>query len=194
MKNTALLAIDFINDIVHLKGKIIDTATFVERNNVIENANQVITFARQNNIPIGFVKVGFSANYLECPAHSPVFGKVKERNAFQLNTWGTEFHEKLDVTLNDFIIVKHRVSAFYATALEPFLRAHQIQNLIICGVSTDMAVQTTAREAHDKDYKVVIVSNACGAGSSEVHESTLKSLQRLAQVVKSIELKDQLLK
>lgn len=57
-----------------------------------------------------------------------------------------------------------------------------------------MAVQTTAREAHDKDYKVMIVSNACGAGSSEIHESTLKSLQRLALVVKNTELNDQLLK
>ena len=189
MKKTAVLVIDFINDIVHLKGKILDTATFVEKNNVIENANQMIAYARQNKIPIGFVKVGFSENYLECPAHSPVFGKAKEWKAFQLNTWGTEFHEKLDVKPDDFVIVKHRVSAFYATSLETFLRANQIENLILTGVSTDMAIQTTARDAHDRDYHVIIVSDACGAASEEAHQSSLKLLQRVATVTNLSNLK-----
>lgn len=182
MKNTALLVIDFINDIVHPKGKITATATFVEKNKVIENANRVIAFARKNNIAIAFVKVGFSAGYVECPSHSPIFGKAKEWKAFQLNTWGTDFYEKLDVQTTDFVIVKHRVSAFYATALEPFLRANQIQNLILTGVSTDMAIQTTAREAHDRDYRVIIVGDACGAGSEESHQFTLKELQRIAEI------------
>ena len=190
MKNTALLVIDFINDIVHPDGKVIATATFVEKNHVIENANRVITFAREHKIPIAFVKVGFSESYLECPAHSPVFGQAKEFKAFQLNTWGTEFHEKLDVKPNDFVIIKNRVSAFYATSLDPFLRANQIQNIILTGVSTDMAIQSTAREGHDRDYKVIIVSDACGAGSIESHEFTLKGLESIGVITETEKLNE----
>lgn len=193
MKNTALLVIDFINDIVHPDGKIIETATFVEKHHVIENANRVIAFAREHKIPIAFVKVGFSESYLECPAHSPVFGQAKEFKAFQLNTWGTEFHEKLDVKPSDFVIIKNRISAFYATSLEPFLRANQIQNIILTGVSTDMAIQSTAREAHDRDYKVIIVSDACGASLEESHEFTLKELQRLSIITTTDKLKQDLM-
>src|SRR5215204_6418872 len=149
MKKTALLVIDFINDIVHPDGKITATADFVKKHDVINHANLVIAFARQHHFPIAFVKVGFSKNYLECPTNSPIFGQAKEMKAFELNTWGTEFHEKLNVQTDDFIITKHRVSAFYGTSLEAFLRANQIQNLILIGVSTDMAIQSTAREAHD---------------------------------------------
>lgn len=194
MKNTALLVIDFINDIAHLEGKFTATAQFVDKYNVIEHANQVIHFARQHGIPIVLVKVGFGAGYLECPENSPVFGGAKKHGALQLNTWGTEFHEKLAIQASDLVIIKHRVSAFYATPLEAFLRANQIQNIILTGVSTDMAIQTTAREAHDRDYQVIIVADACGAGSLETHEFTLKELQRIAKVVTVKELNTEILK
>ncbi|HVV68747.1 MAG TPA: isochorismatase family cysteine hydrolase [Gammaproteobacteria bacterium] len=194
MKKTALIVIDFINDIVDLKGKFTATAEFVDKHKVIDQANQVIRFAREQQIPIVLVKVGFSAGYLECPAHSPVFGRAKELQVLQLNTWGTEFHEKLAYQPTDLVIVKPRVNAFYSTALEAFLRANAIQNVIITGVSTDMAVQTTAREAHDRDYKVFIPGDACGAGSLEAHEATLKTLQRVATVIAANELTVELLK
>ncbi len=185
MKKTALLVIDFINDIVHLEGKFRDTATFVYQHQVMERANRVIAFARKNQIRPIFTKVGFSPGYLECPEHSPLFGNAKKYQALQLGTWGTEFHRNIDIQAHDLVITKHRVSAFYATALEAFLRAHQITHLLITGVSTDLAVQTTAREAHDRDYQVTLISDACGAGSLESHQFTLKELGSIAQAIDS---------
>lgn len=182
---TALLVIDFINDIVHTDGKIAASAALVKEYQVIEHANDMIALARKNNILTTFVKVGFHSGYLECPAHSPIFGKAKEFKALQLNTWGTEFHEKLDFKKDNQVVIKHRVSAFYSTSLETLLRANKIENIILTGVSTDLAIQTTAREAHDRDYRVQIIADACGAASKEVHENTLKLLQRIADVTKS---------
>ena len=52
-----------------------------------------------------------------------------------------------------------------------------------------MVVQTTARDAHDRDYNVTIVSDACGAGSMDSHSSTLKELEKIAIITKSSELK-----
>jgi len=56
-----------------------------------------------------------------------------------------------------------------------------------------MAVQTTAREAHDRDYQVGIIADACGAASLELHEGALKSLQRLAKVITANQLDPQIL-
>lgn len=189
MQHTALLVIDFINDIIDPDGKISSSAAFIKENAVIKKVNQVISFARQNKIPVVFVKVGFSADYIECPTNSPIFSKAKEFQALKLNSWGTEFDKNLNRLPTDLTIIKHRVSAFYATSLEAFLHANKIQTLIIAGVSTDMAVQSTARDAHDRDYNVTIISDACAAASSEMHENTLKMLQRFCTVVKSDELK-----
>lgn len=185
---TALLVLDFINDIVHPDGKIASSAGFIQEHHVIHHANAAIAFARKNKILCAFIKVGFSTDYQECPAESPIFGRVKQLQALQLNTWGTEFHAAIEITPKDLVIIKHRVSAFYATSLEAFLRANHISNLLIAGVSTDMAVQTTAREAHDRDYAVTIVADACGAASLEVHENTLKLLQRITVITESNKL------
>lgn len=183
MKKSALLVLDFINDIVHEKGKIARSAEYVQQHQVIENANRIIEHARKKEISVIFVKVGFSPSYYELPAHSPFFSKLKGLDALKLGAWGTEFHEKLNYGKNDIVVIKHRVSAFYATDLETILRSKQIDSLIICGVSTNMAVELTAREAHDRDYEVTIIADACGAANQQLHEQSLTILQMISRVV-----------
>ena len=74
---TALLVLDFINDIVHPDGKIAASAGYIKKHQVISHANEVITFSRENKIPIAFVKVGFNFGYPECPENSPLLGEQK---------------------------------------------------------------------------------------------------------------------
>lgn len=182
--NSLLLVIDFINDIVHPQGKIATAAPFITENKTMEQANKAIKFCRQRNIPIVQVKVGFSADYLEWPSNSPLFGKAKAFGALKLGEWGTEFHELMDVKPNDHLIIKHRVSALYATQLATLLTAQHIEKVLIAGVSTNMAVETVARELHDRDYQVVILADACAAISQEVHQAALNSLSRIGKIVK----------
>ena len=177
-----LLVIDFINDIVHPEGKISTTAHYVQENNVIENANTAIKHARLQHIQTAFVKVGFSKDYAECPKNSPIFSAAPRYSALQLGTWGTEFHEKLDVNENDFVIIKHRISALYNTDLETLLRANHVDTVYIAGVSTNMAITLTARELHDRDYNVIILEDACGAADKKTHDRTLKDLERIATI------------
>lgn len=188
MGQAALIVIDFINDIVDLEGKFTATAKFVHEHHVIDKANQLIAFVRKQGGLIVFVRVGFSESYLDCPPHSPVFGKAKDSKVLMLNSWGTEFHKTLDYQKSDLAITKQRISAFYATPLDAILRANRIQNLILVGVSTDMAVQSTAREGHDRDYGVIVVADACGAGSAEAHLYSLHNLQRIGKVVQTSDL------
>ena len=80
-------------------------------------------------------------------------------------------------------MIKPRVSAFYGTDLEPLLRANKVERLALAGVSTAWAVQATARDAHDRDYQVVIVEDACAAASEEEHQASMKLLSQIAKVV-----------
>ncbi len=89
----------------------------------------------------------------------------------------------MDISEDDFIVIKHRISPFYGTDLETVLRANKVDTLYIAGVSTNMAVELTAREAHDRDYNVVVLSDACGSYNKEVHEFSLKIISNLAEVV-----------
>lgn len=179
---TLLLTIDFINDLVHPKGKIASAAQYVLDYSVLPKVNDVIALARKNHLLIAHVKVGFSFDYIQCPKKSPVFSKAPELGALKLGEWGTEFHESLKINASDAIIIKHRVSALYATSLATILSANSIQQVIIAGVSTNMAVETVARELHDRDYSVIIVEDACAAANREIHEASLVSLRRIATV------------
>lgn len=185
---TALLVIDLINDIAHPKGKIARSAERIAANNVIGHTNQVIGYARKKSWPIIFVKVGFHAGYLECPKNSPVFGAAPKGGALLLGSWGTEFHEDLDVLPTDTVLIKPRVSCFYATALDAFLSALNVDTLVLTGVATNMTIEHTARDAHDRDYSVMIVKDCCETASQEAHLSSLESLSRIAQITDTKQL------
>ncbi len=142
----------------------------------------------RKNMPVIFVWVGFSNDYREWPESSPLFGAAKKFGALQLDTWATEIHESLNKTDADFLVTKHRVSAFYATSLEAILRTLKADTILIGGVATDLAVASAAREAHDRDYKVVVLEDLCGAGSEEDHAQALRLLAKVATVAKSTDV------
>lgn len=187
-KTTALIVIDLENDLIHPEGKLPLSAKMVIEAKVIDKANSAIHWARQHDVLVIFVRVGFSKNYVECPTVSPLFSYVQKTQALQLNTWGTEFAKNLDVRDDDIILTKHRVSAFYATSLQAILTARRIQQVMLCGVSTDFAIQTTAREAHDRDYYVSIVQDACAANSIDEHHNTIQLLEKFSTIINSNDL------
>jgi nicotinamidase-related amidase len=124
MKKSILLVMDMINDLVGETGA--GAASYVplmRERGVIERTRQAIAAARSAGVPIGYVRVGFSADYRECPPSSPVFSRARQNGLFKLGTPGTAVHPALAPQAGDFDIVKHRVSPFYATSLEPILRA-----------------------------------------------------------------------
>ena len=180
---TAILIMDFINDIVNTDSAIAKAAACVKQGHVIKHANAVIEFGRKKKLPIIFVKVGFSPNYIECPDQpTSLFRQVPSFKAYQLGTWGTEFHPDLDYQKGDTVVTKHRISAFYATDLEAILRAQEINQLVLCGVSTDLVVQTTARDAHDRDYEVIVITDACAADDEQTSNNVFSLLGKVARL------------
>lgn len=189
--NRLLLTIDFINELVHPDGKgASNIVPHLKQQHAIEHANQAIKIARQNELILAHVKVGFQADYSDCPKNSPMFSKAAENNRLKLGTWGTEFYTGLEIEPSDNIIIKNRVSPFFNTNLERFLIQNKIQQLIICGVSTQMAVASAAKDAHDRDYQVIILQDACASSDEENHFSVLQNLQRLAKVINTNQLKN----
>lgn len=178
--NKALVIIDFINDIVDKNGKIPSCAEQVSIHHVINNANIAIQWAKENSLPCIFVKVGFQPNYLELPHHSPMFGKAQQYRALELGKWGTEFHPDLHVAADDTVVIKSRVNPFYNTELDSILRVNAITDVYFCGVSTCWAIQSAVRDAHDRDYSVHIVSDACTSATEQDHQRSLAMLSRIA--------------
>ncbi|MCJ2057958.1 cysteine hydrolase [Methylobacterium sp. J-048] len=71
------------------------------------------------------------------------------------------------------VIDKPGKGAFYATELGGVLTARDIATLLVCGVTTEVCVHTTVREANDRGYRCVVVGDACGSYSPDFHAAGL---------------------
>lgn len=183
-----LLVMDMMNDLIHPDG--VNAKTYVvqaKARNLYANTVQAIAAARAAGVPVGYVRVGFSPDYRECPPASPIFSKARDNGLFKLGTWGTEVLPEFAPQPGDFDIVKHRVSPFYGTSLEPILRAQGIGRLVLSGVSTNGVVQAAAREGHDRDYAITLLEDCCCGATEDEHNFALAGLRRFAEVSTSAE-------
>ncbi|MER6573637.1 isochorismatase family cysteine hydrolase [Streptomyces sp. NPDC001093] len=187
---TALIGLDYIVDIMHPDGKIARCAPQAAERDVVARFNAAKETARQRGWLTVLVKVGFEAGYHDQPKHSPMFGRAHEFGALDLTGPGTAFHPDLHVDADDFVIAKPRINAFYGTRLQQSLSASGIERVVLCGVSTVWAVQATARDAHDRDYRVVVAEDACAAPTLQEHEASVQMLTGIATITTTGQLAD----
>ena len=75
------------------------------------------------------------------------------------------------------VIDKPGKGAFYQTDLESMLRHCAIENLLVAGVTTEVCVNTTVREANDRGYRCIVLSDCCASYFPEFHEMGLKMIK-----------------
>ena len=190
MTSSVYLILDMQNELVHEEGPSAKgpMGPLLKERRTIENTQLAIERARAAGVKVGFVRVGFSEDYHECPAGSPLFGGAAKAGMFKLGTWGTEIHPALDQRPGDIQVVKHRVSPFYSTSLEAILRANGIRRIYCSGISTNAVVQATVREGHDRDYEIIVLEDCCCAPSTEEHENAIQGLKRFCTMTSSQEV------
>lgn len=187
MTQSIYLVLDMQNELVHEDGPAAKgpMGALLKERRTIENTQLAIKRAREAGVKVGFVRVGFSEDYRECPAGSPLFGGAPKMGMFKLGTWGTEIHPALDQQLGDIQVVKHRVSPFYSTSLMAQLSALGIRRIYCSGVATQAVVQACVRDAHDRDFEVVVIEDACCTHSEQEHNNSIQSINRFCTVEKA---------
>jgi nicotinamidase-related amidase len=87
--------------------------------------------------------------------------------------WSTVV-EELGAQPTDLRIMKHQWGAFYGTELDLQLRRRGIRTIVLAGISTNVGVESTARDAFERGYEQVFVGDAMASPSAEAHANTLK--------------------
>ena len=78
---------------------------------------------------------------------------------------------------DEIVIDKPGKGAFYATELGDILQNYGIANLLVCGVTTEVCVNTTVREASDRGYRCVVLADCCASYFPEFHEMGLNMIK-----------------
>lgn len=174
---TAVVVIDVQNDFCHpdgLRGRNGgDVSGMVE---VVARINDLVAATRRFDVPAIFVYTTHGPE-----SDSPMWlGRnvdVARPQSCQKGSWGAGFFG-IEPEAGDHVVEKHRYSAFWATPLQQVLQDLGRQSVVLCGVATNVCVETTLRDAVDRDFYATIVSDACGAHRKEAHDNTLKSVER----------------
>lgn len=91
---------------------------------------------------------------------------------------GCDFIDNLKPEAGEIVIDKPGNGAFFATDLESILRVRNIQNIILMGVTTDVCVSSTMRDANDRGYDCLLLEDCCGAATAELHDAVIAGLTR----------------
>jgi nicotinamidase-related amidase len=92
------------------------------------------------------------------------------------------------------VIDKPGKGAFYATDLQLILTRHRIETLIVCGVTTEVCVHTTVREANDRGYRCIVPDDCCGSYFPEFHEVALRMIKAQGGIFGWVSNSDSLLR
>jgi len=174
-QNTALLVMDMQTSILGM----LPSSEALINNNV-----KAIAKARENNVPVIYVVVGFRQGTPEISDDNKTFGASKARFANADMQEFIKIHPTVAPNQDEITVIKRRVSAFTGSDLEVVLRAKGIKNLVLTGIATSGVVLSTIREAADKDYGLTVLADCCADGDEEVHRVlTTKIFVRQADVL-----------
>jgi nicotinamidase-related amidase len=91
----------------------------------------------------------------------------------------TELAAGLEPRDDEFLIRKRRYSAFFATELELVLKSYRAESLILVGALTDVCVHYTFADAHQHDYRCLVVTDCVGGSSPAAHDAALDAMAYL---------------
>lgn len=182
---TALLVMDYQAGIL---------GRLSEAEDLLARAADAIAVVRSHGGQIGYVRVGFDdADYDVLPGHNRMAAAVAAagRAALHSDSPATAVHDAVAPEPGDIVVRKTRVGAFSTTDLDEQLRDRGITTVVLAGLSTSGVVLSTVRDAADRDYRVVVLADACADPEPGVHEFlTEKIFPRQADVITIAGLSD----
>jgi nicotinamidase-related amidase len=138
---------------------------------------------RAANATVVLVNVGFSADGGDLPRQRVDAAMVIPKGGFPAG-WN-DFPPGL-MQPGDLTITKRQWGAFYGTELDLQLRRRRIRTIVLGGVSTQIGVESTARQAYEHGYELLIVQDVTTSSVLEGHEMSIKHiLPRLSRLVRS---------
>ncbi len=191
-KNTALIVVDMQKyqvkkDYIAYKSLnkvtpgILDYFVKEVENKATPNLRKLIDFCHEVGITVIYTKYSsFMPDGSDLPKSVKMLNKLAKGLLGEV-AFPYIFHPSSDIIDElkpedrDFVLQKNTSGTFVSTRLDSFLRNMDIETVLVSGVVTNFCVHSTAREAVDYGFQVVIVEDCCAAWSPDIQQATLKS-------------------
>ena len=171
----ALLVVDLQNAFCHERGSVVvRRGPLFGVEAVVARVRTALDRARAAGVPVVFTRQVFrpdgadrGRNFRRRLADAPT--------ALSEGSWDAELLEGLAAE-GDLVVDKCRYDAFLHTSLEVVLHGLGVTELVVCGVVTNVCVESTVRSAYMRDFAVTLLGDCCAGRTRRLHEISLEAL------------------
>jgi ureidoacrylate peracid hydrolase len=191
LRRSALIIVDVQNDFCHPDGTAARMGLDVSAvQSVVPSIVTLIELARTHGVHRIYLR-GEHNRWFDSPTWVARGAAGQSIHAEEVpyvrsGTWGANFFV-VEPTDEELVIVKHRYSGFAFTPLELALQTLGVDTVLLCGTSTHVCVEATARDAIMRGYRPVIVSDCVASGQSHLHQAALMDMAQYVGPVVSLE-------
>ena len=183
MERPALLIIDMQNDFV-LKGKPLRVAGAEA---AIPKMQSVLAEFRKRSLPVFHILRVHRADGSDVEIIRQE--RFREQPFAVTGTPGAAVIDELTPRTGEYVLEKVRMSAFIGTELDLMLRTLGVSTLFVCGIQTPNCIRTTVFDGIAYNYPVVLIDDATGASSEDVHRANVRDMQNIGvRIVKAAEI------
>jgi nicotinamidase-related amidase len=188
-KHTCLVVWDVQNALVN---------AIFNREQFLKYLQSIIETARKNNVLIVYTKITPLPVSLESPWRVYMmmkrFGVDDPKKLRQWLVPGSpeaEIPDEVKPADDDIVINKHTASVFIGTHFEYFMMNRDIKTILFSGISTEIGIASSARDASNRGFYTVVLSDCVSSPDKEIHDSALKVLQRICLLMPSADVMSQ---
>ena len=203
LDTTALVIIDMQRDFLEPGGFGAALGNDVTRLQVaVGPCREVLEAARRNGLLVIHTREGHRPDLSDAPPHKVERGDPALRIGApgpmgRILVRGEPGHDiipELYPIAGEPVIDKPGKGAFYQTDLELMLHNRSIDTLLVCGVTTEVCVNTTVREANDRGFRCIVLSDCCGSYFPQFHEMGLAMIKAQGGIFGSVSASKPLLR
>jgi ureidoacrylate peracid hydrolase len=191
LQESALVVVDMQNDYCHPLG-VYPRHGFIcfSIDDVVLSTVAAVNRCKELAIPVIYLRMAWHTDGSGYPVDAGLIIEQSRpflrQEGLRRGSWGAELLEQMPE--GDYDIEKTRYSGFYNTSLEALLRGLNVRTVVLAGVTTNMCVEATARDAFHRDYRFAVLRDCVSGFDRGLHRASLKTLSSFGRIGTSNEL------
>jgi maleamate amidohydrolase len=182
MKKPVLIVVDMLRDFL-------EDWEPDRRKRLVHSINELVAVIRSLSYPVIWIRQEFEPDLRDAFPEM----RAKGIRITIKGTQGCEILPELALVPSDLVIVKKRYSAFYGTTLDETLAQLRPDAIILAGINTHACIRTTAIDAYQRDWPVVLAADCIDSYDQEHHEISLRYMkEKIAAVMSNEEIRSAL--
>ena len=177
-RRLAMIVVDMQNAFLHDQGSVATMGLDITHmKETVTPVTHLVDGCHTAGIPVIFTRYVLRSDYTDAGLREERRPGACASGSLVAGSWDADLDPRMDVRDTDYILDKTRYSSFYNTNLEVILRGLQVDTLIVCGVTTEICVESTIRDAYFRDFRILVPEDAVAATDVDRHLGTLRTIE-----------------